>query len=412
MRAGFFQDTRYTSMDRKKYRIAVLNSHPIQYFAPLYRFLCRDADLEVTALYCSDSSLRGGIDPGFGQAVSWDVDLLSGYPSVFLGGERARKRTPRGFFSLICPEVWAELRDGGYDAVLIHGYSFAAYVLGMLAARVHGIPVFIRSETHLGLSRAPLRQRMRDFILARVYRSFAAFLAIGTENRNYYLSLGVPEHKIFAVPYTVDNDRIIEAARRARQGRVGLRRELGVPEGSCVVLYASKFMRRKHPDDVIAAVAKLQKEGADVSLLMVGTGEMEAELRTQAASLDVKNIAFTGFVNQSRLPSLYAASDVFVLPSEDEPWGLVVNEVMCAGLPVVVAAGVGCVADLVEDGINGAVSKPGDVESLASALRRVLRNDELRRAMGEASLSRIRNWSYTECKHGLLSALEAVAARR
>jgi hypothetical protein len=96
-------------MERGRFRVAVVNSHPIQYFAPLYTYLSRDEDIDVTAVYCSDSSLRGGMDPGFGQPVTWNVDLLAGYRSIFLG-RRARDRIPRGFFSLVCPEIWRELR--------------------------------------------------------------------------------------------------------------------------------------------------------------------------------------------------------------------------------------------------------------------------------------------------------------
>ena len=103
-------------MDPKPFRVAVLNSHPIQYFATLYAYLNQDPDLKVTALYCSDISLRGGMDRGFGQAVKWDVDLLHGYHAVFLG-PGARSRVPAGFWSLVCPEVWAEVRSGRYDAV-------------------------------------------------------------------------------------------------------------------------------------------------------------------------------------------------------------------------------------------------------------------------------------------------------
>src|SRR6476469_4232978 len=88
-------------------RIAVLNSHPIQYFAPLYAYLNAAPDIEVTALYLSDFSIRGGKDPGFGRDVKWDLDLLAGYRSVFLG-DAARTREPGGFWSLVAPEVWNE----------------------------------------------------------------------------------------------------------------------------------------------------------------------------------------------------------------------------------------------------------------------------------------------------------------
>lgn len=394
-------------MNRKRFRLAVVNSHPIQYFAPLYAFVNSHPEIDVTVLYCSNSSIRGDIDPGFGDTVKWDVDLLDGYNHIFLGGGEASLRTPGSFFSLICPEIWSAIRGGDFDAVLLHGYHFAAFLVAMAAARSKNTPVFIRSETHLGLKRSKVRGSLRDFFVSRLYARFQAFLAIGSLNHDYYRSLGIPEAKIFKVPYTVDNERFIQAAKIAGASRPELRDEYGLPNTGAVVLYASKFMRRKHPDDVIAAISQLQLQGWDVSLLMVGTGEMEEELRVQAKRLEVRNVVFAGFVNQSRLPAIYAISDVFVLPSENEPWGLIVNEVMCASLPVIVADGVGCVVDLVKDGVNGALMKAGDVDSLAAALRRVLSSKESCDAMGRESLRLIRKWSYSECLDGILSALRA-----
>src|SRR5439155_18234313 len=97
------------------------------------------------------------------------------------------------------------------------------------------------------------------------------------------------------------------------------------------------------------------------TVVMAGSGEIEAELRGFCAEHELNNVTFTGFVNQSELPALYAAADVFVLPSgADEHWGLAVNEAMCAGLPVVVSREVGCVPDLVRDGVNGFTPCVGD----------------------------------------------------
>lgn len=388
----------------RAFRLAVVNSHPIQYFAPLYAFLNRDPDMEVTALYCSDFSLRGAIDPGFKQLVAWDVDLLSGYCSVFLG-EAAKQRTPGGFWSLVCPQVWSEIRSAKYDAVLLHGYNYAVNILALLAAKTQGLPVLMRSETHPGLRRTKWKRWIRDSVLSIGYRFVDGFLAIGTANRAYYRALGVPDGKIFDVPYSVDNDRFIAAAALTPEQRTEVRRKYGLSVDRPVVLYASKFMHRKHPDDVIHAVARLHDKDQAATLFMVGTGEMEQDLRALSNSLNMENVVFGGFINQSELPNVYAASDIFVLPSENEPWGLIVNEVMCAGIPVVVADEVGCVPDLVEDGVNGYHMKAGDVGSLAMALEKLLADRMLRQRMGAASLSIISGWSYEQCRQGITAAL-------
>jgi glycosyltransferase involved in cell wall biosynthesis len=388
-------------------RVAVVNSHPIQYFAPLYAYLNRDPALEVTALYCSDFSLRDGIDPGFKRSVTWDVDLLEGYPYLFVG-RKGPRGVPRRFWSLICPRLWAEIRSGRYDAILLHGYNYAASVIAFAAARSKGLPVLMRSETHLGLRRRVWRRRVRDAVLAVCYRFVDAFMAIGSANRAYYRALGIPDSRIFEAPYAVDNERFVAGARLTADARTRLRRQYGLPLDRPVVLYASKLIARKHPESVVLAMAALQVAGHSASLFVVGSGEMESELRGLAAGCGAGNVVFGGFINQRELPQVYALSDIFVLPAEDEPWGLVVNEVMCAGLPVVVSCELGCTADLVRDGVNGYLVAPGDVTALASALEKLLVDEPRRKQMGAASRSMIERWSYEECRRGLLAALTHV----
>lgn len=108
---------------------------------------------------------------------------------------------PGGFWSLVCPQVWREIRSGRYDAVLLHGYSYAVNIVALLAAKTKGIPVLMRSETHLGLRRSRRwRSSLRDPILAVAYKLVDGFLAIGTANRAYYRALGVPNGAILMSP--------------------------------------------------------------------------------------------------------------------------------------------------------------------------------------------------------------------
>ena len=395
----------------RKFRIAVVNSHPIQYFAPLYRYLHASGDFEVTALYCSDHSLRGGLDAGFNQPVKWDVDLLSGYKSAFLG-VRAKTRTPAGFWSLVCPELVHELTPEKYDAVVVHGTQFASYVLATVIAKMRGIPVFNRCETQLRLARSPARRRARNVVLASLYRRLDAFLAIGSANRRYYESLGVAPSRIFVVPYTIDNERFAASARVSEEERRALRSGLGLKPDLPVILYASKLQRRKHPDTVLRAVAALQREGLACQALLVGSGEMYDELRRLRDELCIENVSFAGFVNQAELPKLFGLSDVFVLPAENEPWGLIVNEVMCAGLPVVVGSEVGCVEDLVRDGETGILVRAGSVDDVRDAIRKLLMDPEGRRSMGERARGLIGSWDYEACRRGLLEACDAVLGAR
>src|SRR5690242_15869257 len=240
-------------------RIAVLNSHPIQYFAPLYAYLNTAPDLKVTALYLSDVSLRGGRDPEFGRDVKWDIDLLAGYDSVFLG-EAAHTREPAGFWSLIAPQVWRELRSGRYDALWLHGHNYAANLIGLMAAKSAGLPVMMRGDTHLGLPSRSLKAALRRPLMGTMYGLCDGLLAVGSENAAYYRAMGVPTQKIFLVPYTVDNDRFIQATALAEHERRQIRRRYQVPVDRPAVLYAAKLTRRKRPGDLLEAVRRLSSD--------------------------------------------------------------------------------------------------------------------------------------------------------
>src|SRR5215471_10186229 len=152
-----------------KLRVAFVNTHPIQYFAPLYAYLNRTGEFAITALYLSDFSVRGSPDRAFGQTLKWDIDLLSGYDVRFIKGAAVRNE-PEGFFSIIAPQIWREVSRGGFDALVVHGHTPAAVLIAAAAAHWARMPVFLRGETHLGLSRSLPKRLIRKPLLRTFYR--------------------------------------------------------------------------------------------------------------------------------------------------------------------------------------------------------------------------------------------------
>ncbi len=398
------------SQARRRYRVAFVNTHPIQYFAPLYAYLQEDAGFDVTALYLSDFSIRGDIDPGFKQPVTWDIDLLAGYTHQFMG-PRAKTRRANGFFSMVAPELWSAIRGGGFDGVVIHGHNLAAHHVALAACLSAGVPALARAETHQRLHRPGWKNAVRTPLIEAWYKGFSGFLAIGSANARYFASMGVPAPKIFPMPYTVDNSRFVKAATLTFGDRADVRARLGIVGDEPAILFAAKFDNRKRPMDIVDAFALLQNEGVKAQLVMVGSGALEDELKQRVAALEIKGVSFPGFVNQQELPSVYGACDVFSLPSENEPWGLAINEAMCAGLPIVLSEEIGCAEDLVTSGVNGSVHKAGDVKGLADALRPLLVDSAHRARAGQASRARMETWSYRECALGLRAALDATVDR-
>jgi glycosyltransferase involved in cell wall biosynthesis len=145
--------------------------------------------------------------------------------------------------------------------------------------------------------------------------------------------------------------------------------------------------------------------------VIVGDGEERGALERQAKENGLEGVRFCGFRNQSELPGFFDLATVFVLPSQHEPWGLIVNEVMNAARAVIVSDDVGCQPDLIEDGVEGCVFPAGDVAALTDALRRVLATPETAAAMGQRALAKIQTWSFEEDVRGLRRAIAEVTRK-
>lgn len=390
-------------------RVAVLNSHPIQYFAPLYAYLNRTESLQLTALYLSDFSVRGSKDRGFGVNVKWDIDLLTGYPYQFIG-RRAVKRELGGFASIVAPEIWSVIRRAKYDALVVHGYAIAANLVAIAAARSVNTPVLMRCESHGQL----LRQgtRAKSVIVRKIFGQCDAFLAIGSANADYYRSLGIEDKRIFLMPYSIDNERFAAESILAPGERKARRAAMGVNDDRPVVLFAGKFLSRKHPDKLIEAARQLTNEGVQFHLAMIGAGEMRPALDALVNKYELDNVSFHGFVNQADLPKVYSSCDLFVLASENEPWGLAVNEAMACGLPVIATSEIGSAMDLVEGYRVGATVPNPNPEELACAMRPILLDSALRKVLACNARNRIAEWGYKQAASGLVDALNYVQAGR
>ena len=389
-------------------RLLVVGSHVVQYSSPVFRQIVLDGRIDLLVVYCSMQGAEPGMDPGFGVRVSWDTSPLDGYPWSHVPNRSLRPGLGR-FFGLFNPGLWRLIRDGNFDAVFVSGYFYASAWIAILATKLHGIPLFFTTESHnlrSWAAQSMFRLQLKKIYVKQILSLGNVLLTVSSGSFQQLLALGFPESRIVLTPYTVDNDWWTTQA--AQTNREAVRASWQIPAHAPVVLFCAKLQPWKSPMDLLEAFFRANVP--DSYLVIAGDGPLRTGLEHRTAELGVADrVRFLGFTNQTQLPSVYCAADLLVLPSLYEPFGLVVNEAMLCGLPVVVSDRVGAKFDLVRPGENGYVFPVGDVGALAAILREILPDEEKRERLGAAGQLRMQTWSPREYVEGIARAVSLVS---
>jgi glycosyltransferase involved in cell wall biosynthesis len=383
----------------KSVRLAILTSHPIQYQAPLFREISGRHDVHV--FFGHDAPPQEQANAGFGAAFAWDVDLRSGYANSFLANV-SRKPDASAFFGCDTPEIADRLREGRYDALMVTGWGLKSYLQGIVAAKRLRIPIIVRGDSHMLTPRSKIKTTAKDLLYRPFLRLFDAALFVGQMSRAYFEHYGYPRERLHFSPHCVDADWF--AQRATAEARAQLRQRLSIDPDARVLLLAGKLISLKRPLDVIRAAAVSRANGKMVEVMVAGDGELKSRFVDEAAQAGVP-AHMLGFRNQAEMPSVYAAADCLTLPSAHETWGLVANEALACGRPIVVSDQCGCAPDLAADGIAGRIFKMGDAADFSNAIAG-LRFD---RAQKEAIARRSRQYSVARAAEGLDAALSACA---
>jgi glycosyltransferase involved in cell wall biosynthesis len=360
-----------------KHRLAILASHPIHYQAPLWKIMAGDPELEIEVFFQNDASLRPHHDPGFGRTIEWDLPLAEGY----------KHETLQSIWGLI-----RHLRANRYDALLVHAWSSPAIWLAVAAAKIRDVKTLLRAENpwNQEADRSGTRHALRKLALRMFFAMIDAFLYIGEENQRFYLHYGVPKEKLFFTPYAVENERFFKEAERLAPQRENIRKSVGLQSNAVVFLTVGKLIEKKRHLDLLRAYERW--DAPNKALVIVGEGRLRPELERFVDEKKLPNVHMPGFVGQTEIAPYYAAADVFVLSSgPGETWGLVLNEAMCFGLPVVVSDAVGSARDLVQVGKNGYVFPLGDIDELARILEDLAGDPDRRKRFGTESQRLVKN---------------------
>lgn len=406
--SSLLPDRSIKAKDGNRTRLAIIVSHPIQYYAPLHqRLACRN-DVVIKVFFTWHAAQSPIKDQGFGRTFEWDLPLTEGYESELVPNVAADPG-PHHFFGLSNPTLVDRVRAWKPDAVQVTGWGWYSNLTALRALAKWGIPTLIRGDSHL-LDPMPrgLRGWAKRTALRRILTWPTAFLVVGSANRAYYRALGVTEDRLFHCTHSIDVRRFAEPGDVYERQAVEWRRQLGISADTVVVLFAGKLERKKRPLELMRAVQALGD--SKYVLILVGNGELETQVSGIAAA-DPNRFRVLPFQNQSRMPIVYRLGNLFVLPSSHgETWGLGVNEAMACGRPVLVGDRVGCASDVVHPSC-GRVFDTGDPHALVRALADMTKDVEGLSDMGQAAAKRAWAFDIQRTESSLIEALGRICRR-
>ncbi len=300
----------------------------------------------------------------------WELEGLDSFPHRFLPSVRK--------FPYPAPLLGRRVPD-----LLVSQYGWPWFVAGWGLARARRIRHVLECE--ITFDAWAERRWWKELAKRAMFRSASGVAVVGQEGAAYARALGSSPERIYRVDHVLDVDRFI--AKSAAADRDAIRARLGL-RGTTFV-YVGRLWWGKGLDTLLGAYSTLEA-GDGASLLIVGSGPEEERLRAATLERGLVNVVFAGFHQQQELPELYAAGDVFVFPTLGDPWGLVVEEAMASGLPVVSTRSAGEINERISEGETGWVVPPADTAALTERMRVFVDDPSRAQLMGAAARESVR----------------------
>jgi glycosyltransferase involved in cell wall biosynthesis len=376
-------------------RIAIIHNAIAPYRHPLFEELSKTVDLMV--YFCSK----------WVHPCKWDL-WPKGYiyPHKFL--PNIPIRTPIESFNFN-PTILVELVKRKPNILIINGYTDPTAWLAFVLAYLLRIPVIQWTEgvrepkSITGFTTRPLRLFFA--------KKPDAIIVPGKISRNYLISLGAKEEKVFIAPNAIDNELFAHLLNMSKSKRKELKSQKDL-EGKIVILYVGQLVSRKGIEYLIKAYSKIEKEYANVALLVLGKGPLEYNLKRLASSLGIQHVkVISPGLQLNDLVGLYNLGDIFVLPTLEDVWGFVINEAMACGLPVVATRAAQASLEMISPGESGFIVKEADAEELYKAIKKLVIDCEMRAKMARKSKEIVQtNFSVGCMAKGFLRAADYAAS--
>ena len=376
-----------------KRRLVVLTEIIAPYRIPVFNALAEheNVDLHVIFLSETDTSMRQW--RVYADEIRFSYEVLPSW----------RGRLGK-YNILVNHRVVSALRRARPEVIVCGGYNYVASWQALRWAKRNRVQFLLWCESTAGDRRGEhvLVESLKESFL----RSCDGFVVPGRSALEYLQRLGAPSGKVFVAPNAVDINLFAAGERTVRESAERARQELGLP--SRYFLFVGRLVKAKGVFDLLEAYSMLAPElRLDVGLVFAGDGPQRAELEALARDIYPGAVHFPGFVHRDELAQYYGLAECFVLPTHSDPWGLVVNEAMACGLPLICTNVAGCAADLVKS--NGRLVEPGNARQLAEAMREIAGDPGLRSSMSRESTNLIRNYSPELCARGIAQATAAEA---
>ncbi|MFH1421422.1 MAG: glycosyltransferase, partial [Planctomycetota bacterium] len=302
----------------------------------------------------------------------------------------------------IKPELIRIPKREKFDVVVCGSFEVFSMTLAFISAYYHGVPFVLWSEI-IKESRTLFGKYLRKLIIGKS----TSFFASGKLATEYLINMGADADKIFIGGDVVDNDFFSANSRMTMAEKTSMKDSFGISQ-SKIVLFCGQFIKRKRPVDLLVAFSIVKQQFKDAALVFLGYGPMENLIRKESAACNISDSVYIiPFQKYEDLPRYYTFADMLVIPSDYEPWGLVINEAMACGLPVVAADAVGAAADLVHEGVNGNVVPTGNIQALAGSILKLLSDKDLLQKMGNASRDIIKKWNFKNSADSFAEACKA-----
>jgi glycosyltransferase involved in cell wall biosynthesis len=375
-------------------RVAIITEIVAPYRIPIFNALAQRNEIALHVIFLSESdpSLRQW--PVYKEEIEFSHEVLPSWRRRFVQYNLLLNRGMRTALTKISPEI-----------VLCGGYNYLASWQAAFWANSRRIPFLLWSES-TALDRRKNRWLVES-LKSCFLRRCQGFVVPGKSSLDYLKTLGIPQSQIFTAPNAVDTGLFCRLANAARSRASVVRARYRLPER--YFLFVGRLVKAKGVFELLDAYSQLAPEvRSNVGLVFVGDGDAREHLVRRAAKIHPGRIQFPGFVHREGLAEFYALAEALIFPTHSDTWGLVVNEAISCGAPVVVSEVAGCVVDLVEDGWNGFIVPPRSPAHLVAAMSRLAGDFKLRAKMSANSLERIKSYLPSAWAEGFMSAVHSL----